>query len=85
MSQIITEVYDALRAAKVDDDLARAAAGAVGNREDLVTKLDLERTVGQVKADLTAEIADVKADLKLVKFAYGPVILGLLIKLVFFP
>ena len=118
MSQIVTEVYDAFRAANVDDDLARAAAGAIADREGLVTKLDLERAVGQVKADLTAqigrveadfkaeivrvetgfkaeigrvetylkaEIASLKADLKLLKIAYGPAILGLLIKLVFFP
>ena len=136
MSQIVTEVYDAFRAANVDENLARAAAGAIADREGLVTKLDLERAIGrvqagtgqvkadltteigQVKADLTteigrvetdfkaeivrvetgfkaeivrvetyfkAEIASLKADLKLVKFAYGPTILGLLIKLVFFP
>ena len=47
MSQIVTEVYDAFRAANIGEELARAAAGA--------------------------------------KFGYGPAILGLLIKLVFFP
>lgn len=92
MSQIVTEVYDAFRAAKVQDDLARAAAGAIAGREDLVTKLDLERDVnrmqteiGRVDIDLKAAIADLKADMKLLKFGYGPAILGLLIKLVFFP
>ena len=107
MSRMVTEVYDAFRAANVDDDLARAAAGAIADREELVTKLDLERAVGQVKADLTAEIGRVEAglndrigrvetglndrigrveaDLKLLKIGYGPAILGLLIKLVFFP
>ena len=107
MSQIVTEVYDAFRAANVDENLARAAAGAIADREELVTKLDLERAVGQVKADLTAEIGRVEtglndrigrvetglndrigrveADLKLLKIGYGPAILGLLIKLVFFP
>lgn len=74
MSQMVVEVYDALRAAKVDENLAKAAAGAIGNREDLVTKLDLERAVNGLKSDLN-----------LVKFGYGPTILGLLIKLVFFP
>ena len=95
MSQIVTEVYDAFRAANVQEDLAKAAAGAIAEREDLVTKLDLERDVnrmqteiGRVDNDLKAlkvAIADLKADMKLLKFGYGPAILGLLIKLVFFP
>ena len=92
MSQIVTEVYDAFRAADVHEDLAKAAAGAITGREDLVTKLDLERDVnrmqteiGRVDNDLKAAIADLKADMKLLKFGYGPAILGLLIKLVFFP
>ena len=57
-----------------------------------MTKLDLERDVnrmqteiGRVDNDLKAAIADLKADMKLLKFGYGPAILGLLIKLVFFP
>ena len=92
MSQIVTEVYDAFRAANVQEDLAKAAAGAISGREDLVTKLDLERDVnrmqteiGRVDNGLKAAIADLKADMKLLKFGYGPAILGLLIKLVFFP
>ena len=92
MSQIVTEVYDAFRAANVQEDLAKAAAGAIVGREDLVTKLDLERDVnrmrteiGRVGNDLKAAIADLKTDMKLLKFGYGPAILGLLIKLVFFP
>ena len=74
MSRIVTEVYDAFRAANVDENLARAAAGAIADREELVTKLDLERAVGGLKSDLN-----------LVKFGYGPTIIGLLVKLVFFP
>ena len=92
MSQIVTEVYDAFRAAHVQEDLAKDAAGAIAGLEDLVTKLDLERDmnrmqteIGRVANDLKAAIADLKADMKLLKFGYGPAILGLLIKLVFFP
>jgi phage shock protein A len=92
MSQIVTEVYDAFRAANVQEGLAKAAAGAIAGREDLVTKLDLERDVnrmqtemGRVEADLKAAMADLKADMKVLKLGYGPAILGLLIKLVFFP
>ena len=46
--------------------------------------------MGRVEADLEAETGRVDlrtalADLKLLKFAYGPAILGLRIKYVFFP
>ena len=81
MSQIVAEIYDAFRAANVGEDLAKAAAGAIVGREDLVTKLDLERAMTRVQT----QIADVKADFKLLKFAYGPLILGLLVKIAFFP
>ncbi len=81
MSQIVTEIYEAFRAANVGDDLAKAAAGAIVGREDLVTKLDLERAMSRVQS----EIADLKADLKLLKFAYAPLIIGLLVKIAFFP
>ena len=84
MSQIITEIYDAFRAAGVDDAMAKAAAGALAGREELASKAD----IAAVQADIAAvktEIADLKADLKLLKFAYGPAILGLLITLTFFP
>ena len=74
MSQIVTEIYDAFRAAGVDDATAKAAAGAISGRDDLVTRLDLERAVSRLEGDL-----------KLLKFGYGPLILGLLIKLAFFP
>ena len=77
MSQIITEIYEAFRAAGVDDAMAKAAAGALAGREELASKADI--------AEVKAEIAELRADLKLLKFAYGPAILGLLIKLTFFP
>ena len=77
MSQIIAEIYDAFRAAGVDDAMAKAAAGALAGCEDLASKADI--------AEVKAEIAELRADLKLLKFAYGPAILGLLIKLTFFP
>ena len=70
MSQIVTEIYDA---SGVDDATARAAAGAIAGRDDLVTKLDLERAVSRIEGDL-----------KLLKFGDGPLIPGLLIKLAFF-
>ena len=38
----------------------------------------LSTQIGRIEADL-------KSDMKLLKFGYGPVVLGLLVKLVFFP
>ena len=81
MSRIVTEIYEAFRAANVSDELARAAAGAIAGREDLVTKLDLERAMSRVQSG----IAELKADLELLKFAYGPLIIGWLVKIAFFP
>ena len=85
MSQIVTEIYDAFRAAGVDDATAKAAAGAIAGRDDLVTTLDLERAITPLRSDLKTDIGRIEGDLKLLKFGYGPAILALLIKLVFFP
>ncbi|MYH29252.1 MAG: hypothetical protein F4137_10425 [Acidobacteria bacterium] len=74
MSQIVTEIYDAFRAGGGSHAPATPGAGAIAGRDDLVTKLDLERAVSRLEGDL-----------KLLKFGYGPLILGLLIKLAFFP
>ncbi len=81
MSHIVAEVHDAFRAAGVDDERARAAAAAIPFGGDLVTKRDL----AEVKAELKAGIAEVKADIKVLKFVYGPIVMALLLKLVFFP
>ena len=71
MTRIVTEVYDAFRAADVDETLAKAAAEAITGREDLVTKLDIERAtgslrseIGRVEADLRSESGRVEADLR---------------------
>jgi hypothetical protein len=48
---MVTELYQALRAAGVDDDLAKAAAESVlskDRKEDLATKADL----AELKSDL---------------------------------
>lgn len=67
---------------------SRSADGSGGfltepDRERLLRRLESE--IGRVDNDLKAAIADLKADMKLLKFGYGPAILGLLIMLVFFP
>ena len=84
MSIMVTEVDEALISAGVPDDKAKAAAGAIPVAKDLATRQD----IADVKAELKQDIGDVKQDIAVLKFAvfaFGPVIVGLLVKLVFFP
>lgn len=81
MGHLVTEVYEAFRLAGVDDAAAKAAAAAIPLGSDLATTADVNR----IEAELVRVEADLKADLKVLKFGYGPAILGLLIKLAFFP
>ena len=77
MSIIVSEVYDALLEAGASEAKAKAAAAAIPVAEHLATKED----IAELKAELKAEIAG----LKVAMFTFGPLILGLLVKLVFFP
>ena len=77
MSVIVSEVYDALLEAGASHDKARAAAAAIPVGEQLATK---------------ADIADLKADIRVLKAVFGPIVIGLLLsitgmvfKLAFFP
>ena len=84
MSLIVSEVYDALIAAGAPEDKAKAAAAAIPLRERLVTKQDLV----ELKAELHADIARLESEIRVLKFAvftFGPLILALLVRLVFFP
>ena len=84
MSIMVAEMYRALVEAGVSDSSAQAAASAIPAAEDLATKQDL----AEVKTGLEQRIAEVKQDVAVLKFAvfsFGPVIVGLLVKLVFFP
>ena len=73
VSVIVSEIYDALIEAGASQEKAKAAAGAIPIGQQLATKQDV--------ADLKAEIAV----LKFAMFTFGPLILALLLKLVFFP
>jgi hypothetical protein len=59
MTTMISELYVALKAAGVDDDIARAAAKsviAIEDKEQLATKADiaaLKTDLAEMKADLT--------------------------------
>ena len=77
MSIIVSEVYDALLDAGASEAKAKAAAAAIPVGEHLATKED----IAELKAELKAEIAGLKVAI----FMFGPLILGLLVKLVFFP
>lgn len=77
MSHMIAEMYEAFRAAGVDDAQARAAAAAIPFTGDFATRADV--------ADLKVELTEVKGYLEVVKFVYGPIVIALLLKLVFFP
>ena len=81
MSIMIAEVYKVLVEAGAPEDSARAAASSIPVAKDLAGKQDF--------ASVTQEIAELRAelmsDLKSIKFVYGPAVLLLLAKLVFFP
>jgi hypothetical protein len=62
VTQLVSELYDALRAAGINDDLAKAAARAVLAAEDkdqLATKAD----VNDLRLAMKADLADLKAEL----------------------
>ena len=73
VSIIVSEVYDAVLDAGASEAKAKAAAAAIPVGAHLATKEDI--------AELKAEIAG----LRVVVFTFGPLIPGLLVKLVFFP
>ena len=73
MTVMVTEVYDALRDAGASEEKARAAAGAIPIGDQLASKDDIARLESEIKI------------LKFAVFTFGPLILALLVKLVFFP
>ena len=73
MSVIVTEVYDALRDAGASEEKARAAASAISLGERLASKDDIARLEAEIRV------------LKFAVFTFGPLILALLVRLVFFP
>lgn len=87
MSVIVTELYDALISAGAPEAQARAAAAAIPLPDDLATRqglLELKSDLAAVKADVAAVKAEV-ALLKYVTFTFFPVVIGLLVKIAFFP
>ncbi len=83
MTSMLMELYDALMNAGAAETKARAAAVAVPHGKDLCTRQDLLFT----KQDIEKGLAEVRADMKVLKFAVFsmyPFILALVIKMFFF-
>ena len=76
-SHVHIGLYDALREAGASEEKALAALATLPLPQHLATKEDLLKTIGEVKTDL--------AVLKFAVFTFGAAIIGLLVKLVFFP
>ncbi len=73
---------DALRAAAEQGDHVTADQFKAGQAEVRAEIANLDTRLSTQMSRIESEL---KSDMKLLKFGYGPVILGLLVKLVFFP
>ena len=89
---MVAEVYEALIEAGTSEQKAKAAAGAIPIARELATKEDLRELrdelgerIGKVERELGERFGKLERDLAVLKFAYGPVILALLVKIAFFP
>ena len=81
-------LYETLRKLGADDESAKAAVADLPIPQHLATKEDLLKAIGEVKVDMASLRGDVMRELGIIKWAYvayGPIIIGLLVKLVFFP
>ena len=80
MNLIVSEVYDALIDAGASEEKAKAAAGAIPLAERLATKEDLD----ELKKAIDDRFSKIERDMAVLKFGYGPLIIGLLVKIAFF-
>ena len=46
---------------------------------------EMQQEIAEVRQEIAALRAELKSDLKIIKFVYGPAVLLMLAKLVFFP
>ena len=68
MTTMITEVYDALRSAGADEQKARAAAEAIAAHQ---------RDATELRTEIRTEFADIRSELKLLKWMMGLVLAGI--------
>lgn len=90
-----TTTFDTLTAARsleqagIEPKQAEAIVAAIhSSRSEIVTKGDLSAAVAELRGSTKDDIAELKKDIAVLRFAvftFGPAILALLIKLVFFP
>ena len=73
---------DALRSAVEHGDHVTSDQFKAGQAE---VRTEIANLDTRLSAQMSRIEADLKSDMKLLKFGYGPVVLGLLVKLVFFP
>ena len=73
---------DALRAAAEQGDHVTADQFKAGQADVRTEIANLDTRLSTHMSRIESEL---KSDMKLLKFGYGPVIVGLLVKLVFFP
>ena len=73
-SHVHIGLYDALRELGASEETARAGAVDIPVGQNLATK-----------EDLLQAIAPLDRAMAVLKYGYGPIIIGLLVKLVFFP
>ena len=96
MSLMVAEVYEALIEPGTSEQKAKAAAGAIPIAGELATKEDLRELrdelrdelgerIGKLEREMGERFGKLERDLAVLKFAYGPVILALLVKIAFFP
>ena len=90
-SHVHIGLYDALREAGASEETARAGAVDIPVGQNLATKEDLLQAVAGVNDriegcnDRIAKVTTGVATLRVSVFTFGPLILALLVKLVFFP
>ena len=90
-SHVHIGLYDALREAGASDETARAGAVDIPVAQNLATKEDLLQAIAGVNDriagcnDRIAKLTTDVASLRVSVFTFGPLILALLVKLVFFP
>ena len=73
---------DALRSAVEHGDQVTSDQFRAGQAE---LRAEIASLDTRLSTQMSRIEADLKSDMKLLKFGYGPVVLGLLVKLVFFP
>ena len=62
-----------------------AALRAEMQQEIAALRAEMQQEIAEVRQEIAALRAELKSDLKIIKFVYGPAVLLMLAKLVFFP